>query len=342
MRAAILIAAICYSALALTACTDPARPTSVAEPTSIVAASTAGSTPQASTVSTATPSPTPVRNYAPSGIYVIDARTGKTAQSFTDYRPDAERPLARPRSESEELILPLARTALWTFQPPPGRDRDSATGTLRLRRLDGSLIAEWRDAANADPSSSDDGKVLLVRLEQGWTLVRGERSDVVLSTEQIAVTGLGYTGALNRWVSPQLSPDGRWIAYLERLGPALEYRLRLLDLRTATDEVVAPVRSCQCGASFAPNWTADGAAIVFLDTQDGSITSYTYAITSRQITRLPPGQWPLLVGEVATGATLQSPDGTLIAEFVDHRVVVRTAVGVERSRSEIEIGLMHL
>ena len=165
---------------------------------------------------------------------------------------------------------------------------------------------------------------------------------MVLSTEQIAVTGLGYTGARDRWVSPQLSPDGRWIAYLERLGPALEHRLRLLDLRTATDEVVAPVRSCQCGASFAPNWTADGAAFVFLDTQDGSITSYTYALTNRQITRLPRGQRPPLVGQVVIGPTLQSPDGTLVADFVDHRVVVRTAAGVELSRSEIEINWMHL
>jgi hypothetical protein len=267
--------------------------------------------------------------------------------SFPSGDGRGEYPLARLRTESKELVLPLGRTAMWTFQDDPGQERIAGdhTGILRLRGLDGTLRREWRDAIDDDPSASTDGSMLLVRLQQGWTLFRGESSDVVLSPERIAIAGLGLTGTFPRWGRPQLSPDGRRIAVLERTPMVLELQLRLLDLETKSQQLIAPVRACQCGFNIAPNWLADGAAFIFGDARD-SRRLLRYDIASGSIAEMSGRRELLADSDPGTGVfsdwPLGSPDGSLIAAFEDHRVVVRTAGGAEIAKSTIEIAWLHL
>ena len=84
-----------------------------------------------------------------------------------------------------------------------------------------------------------------------------------------------FSGSYN--ISPALSPDGRWLAYISRNGT--QYKLQLLDL--STDKVYPLTESTMDERpSFAPNsklimyaTQIQGKEVLMTTTLDGKITT---------------------------------------------------------------------
>ncbi len=106
---------------------------------------------------------------------------------------------------------------------------------------------------------------------------------------------------------PQISPDGRWIAYVRRSGDVMTDRFRpsiwLVDARTGDQRplVAGP------GAHSQPRWSPDGDRLAYISTAEGErpqmFVRWMTSGESVRITGLPD----------APSSIAWSPDGSHIA-----------------------------
>jgi dipeptidyl aminopeptidase/acylaminoacyl peptidase len=112
--------------------------------------------------------------------------------------------------------------------------------------------------------------------------------------------------ALEVAADPQISPDGRWIAYIRRSGDIMTDRMRasiwLIDTKTG---VQTPLVT-GTGSHGSPRWSPDGRRLAYVSSSEGSAQLFVRWMdggASARITGLPD----------APGALAWSPDGTRIA-----------------------------
>ncbi|HRL10588.1 MAG TPA: S9 family peptidase [Aggregatilineales bacterium] len=106
---------------------------------------------------------------------------------------------------------------------------------------------------------------------------------------------------------PQVSPDGRWIAYVQRSIDALENRYRTAIYVVATDGGES-VRITQGGSDSQPRWSPDGARLAFTSARGGKPQIYLIRMG------IPGGEAYALTRQ-PNGATspVWSPDGAHLA-----------------------------
>jgi dipeptidyl aminopeptidase/acylaminoacyl peptidase len=106
---------------------------------------------------------------------------------------------------------------------------------------------------------------------------------------------------------PQLSPDGQWIAYVQRSIDTLEnrYRTAIFVVPSSGGESLQLTRS---GADTQPRWSPDGTKLAFTSARGGKPQVYLIRMG------MPGGEAYSLTGQ-PNGATspVWSPDGTHIA-----------------------------
>lgn len=119
-----------------------------------------------------------------------------------------------------------------------------------------------------------------------------------------------FTGAdlfdLSIAADPQISPDGRHIAYVRRANDIMSDRalssIWLIDTQTGGEVPVAG----QNGSAFSPRWSADGKRLAYISTEGGSPQLW--------VRWLDGGESVRLTGLPTTPSTLAwSPDGRSIA-----------------------------
>ena len=107
---------------------------------------------------------------------------------------------------------------------------------------------------------------------------------------------------------PQISPDERWIAYIQRSIHRLEnsYKTNLFIVSTQSDE--APIQLSFSGSDSQPRWSPDGRHIAFVSARSGKPQIYLLRIAS-------PGGEAQALTSMSQGASQPrwSPDGQHIA-----------------------------
>lgn len=138
---------------------------------------------------------------------------------------------------------------------------------------------------------------------------------LILSVPAFAVQATGperlFTGAdlfsLEVASDPQISPDGRWVAYVRRSGDIMTDRFRsaiwLVDTRSGEQIPIA----AGPGAHFSPRWSPDGSRLAYISSAEGG--------SSQLFVRwMASGEAVRLTGlSNAPGSIAWSPDGSQIA-----------------------------
>ena len=146
--------------------------------------------------------------------------------------------------------------------------------------------AQPRTLIPADPSDigiiphgwSPDGKRILVLIH--GPSVSMDRDPTSLAWVTVADGRLQTIKTLEPWrdggsALPRLSRDGRWIAYsaVERQGSS-ERAIHVVDAESGADRKIGIVQ----GSSSSPVWSPDGSHVVFVNHQNGSVTSDLMAL----------------------------------------------------------------
>jgi len=138
---------------------------------------------------------------------------------------------------------------------------------------------------------------------------------LVLSVPALAMQATGperlFTGAdlfsLEVASDPQISADGRWVAYVRRSGDVMTDRFRstiwLVDTRSGEQIPIA----AGPGAHFSPRWSPDGSRLAYISSAEGG--------SSQLFVRwMASGEAVRLTGlSNAPGSIAWSPDGSQIA-----------------------------
>ena len=239
--------------------------------------------------------------YEPDGVYVIDAQTGGVRR--IDIVERMEGPGGR-------LVLVMGRTAVWT----------RSGSALRLEGLDGSVIGEWRSARYDEPTSSADGSVLLLPLDEGWAIQRrdGARQSVLKQGGFDRATPSG--SYFVHWVfGARISPNGRYILYRTyEDAPRDAAVLRVYDIGTGADTVVDTVTPCSgCDGTIVIEWSSDSRAVYFRRT----LTSPTrrFDVASGTAVEVPYEQQRADAYERFIGTVLESSEGaSCVGLLLDH------------------------
>ena len=197
---------------------------------------------------------------------------------------DADLGPGEPRLLTGELPAPAWRD----LTPVPGRALDGAT--LSVSDDGRTAVATWRVA---EPHGSSRSVLVVVDLADGQrrTLADDGSSDVD---------------------EPQLSPDGRTVAYLSerRSSPTEPVDVRLLVVPTdgsAEPREVAPGWDLWAGES---RWTPDGSALLVMADEQGARPVFRVDVATGQVVRL--------TGDRGHYSELQvSPDGRSVYALRD-------------------------
>jgi len=110
---------------------------------------------------------------------------------------------------------------------------------------------------------------------------------------------------LHRVSAPQISPDGKWVAFAVST-PDMQANRNASNLWLISTAGGAPVQLTQSGHDGAPAWSPDGKTLAFLSSRGGSSQVYLLSMS---------GGEPKKLTTLSTGADLfqWSPDGKTIA-----------------------------
>jgi len=110
---------------------------------------------------------------------------------------------------------------------------------------------------------------------------------------------------LHRVSAPQISPDGKWVAFAVST-PDMQANRNASNLWLISTAGGAPVQLTQSGHDGAPAWSPDGKTLAFLSSRGGSSQVYLLSMS---------GGEPKKLTTLSTGADLfqWSPDGRTIA-----------------------------
>jgi dipeptidyl aminopeptidase/acylaminoacyl peptidase len=110
---------------------------------------------------------------------------------------------------------------------------------------------------------------------------------------------------LHRVAEPQVSPDGKWVAYAVAT-PDMEANRNASNIWVVSTEGGAPIQLTQSGHDTLPAWSPDGKMLAFLSSREGSSQVYMLAMDGGEA-----HAWTHL----STGADIVkwSPDGKTIA-----------------------------
>jgi dipeptidyl aminopeptidase/acylaminoacyl peptidase len=110
---------------------------------------------------------------------------------------------------------------------------------------------------------------------------------------------------MHRVAEPQISPDGKWVAYTEAT-PDMDANRNASNIWLASTEGGAPIQMTQSGHDSSPVWSPDGKTIAFLSSRAGESQVYLLSMEGGEA-----HPWTHL----STGADIVkwSPDGKAIA-----------------------------
>ena len=230
-------------------------------------------------------------------LWVINADGSQPRPLVIDYRAHLFEPLWSPdgrsvivRRQEAEFFGAEIRTSIWRYP------RDGGPGT-ELVGPNEQLSYPYVARGPSSPSVSRDGRYLYYQIFTGSGARKSASIDVLsgslqlrridLATKRIESIG----GVIEGGFAPEISPDGRWLAFAQRIPDGiLEYKGHLLtprtalwvrDLETGAERLVAdPVEidAAEDGLKtflVMPkySWAADGRSIVF--SQGGQIRRVT-------------------------------------------------------------------
>jgi dipeptidyl aminopeptidase/acylaminoacyl peptidase len=110
---------------------------------------------------------------------------------------------------------------------------------------------------------------------------------------------------MHRISEPQISPDGKWVAYTVAT-PDLDANRNVTDIWMVSTSGGAPTQLTRSGHDSSPVWSPDGKTIAFLSSRSGEAQVYLLSLEGGEAQRLT---------KLSTGADLVkwSPDGKTIA-----------------------------
>jgi len=110
---------------------------------------------------------------------------------------------------------------------------------------------------------------------------------------------------MHRISEPQISPDGKWVAYTVAT-PDLDANRNVTDIWMVSTSGGAPTQLTRSGHDSSPVWSPDGKSIAFLSSRSGEAQVYLLSLEGGEAQRLT---------KLSTGADLVkwSPDGKTIA-----------------------------
>ena len=130
--------------------------------------------------------------------------------------------------------------------------------------------------------------------------------------------------AMHRLSGPQISPDGKWIAY-EVGTPNLEANRVVRDIWLVSAEGGEARQITRGGSDTRPRWSPDGKRIAFLSSRDSEQQVYWITLDGGDANRLTS-----LSGGADT--ELWSPDGKWIAFFRASIPIVKTRPATRNAR----------
>ncbi|HEV2197686.1 MAG TPA: S9 family peptidase [Candidatus Acidoferrum sp.] len=110
---------------------------------------------------------------------------------------------------------------------------------------------------------------------------------------------------MHRVAEPQISPDGKWIAYTVAT-PDMDANRNASNIWMVSTAGGAPQQLTQSGHDSSPVWSSDGKTIAFLSSRSGDAQVYLLSLEGGEAQRLT---------KLSTGADIVkwSPDGKIIA-----------------------------
>ena len=246
---------------------------------------------------------------APARIEIRNLQTGERT-TLAGGVSDAGTP-GRPAA----VLSPDARSLAYTWLDP------QLKGTGLLQVIGVEKGAQPRTLIPADPSDigiiphawSPDGRRILVLIHGPSASM--DRDPTSLAWVNVADGTKRTIKTLEPWrdgamASPRLSRNGRWIAYSAVVQQGSDERaIYVVDAENGAERPIAKAP----GSSSSPVWSPDGAYVISVNRQHGSLTSDLLALDASA-----PAAAPVLLEKGFSGAPVAvSTDGTLYSMEFD-------------------------
>ena len=287
-------------------------------------------------------------------LWVMNSDGGEPRPLVIDVRAHLYEPLWSPdgrsvivRRQEAEFADATVRTTIWRYPV------DGGPGT-ELVQSNEQLSYPYYARGPSSPSISRDGRYLYYQVFPGTGARKSASIDVLAGSMQLRRLDLetrrveSLTGPLEGGFAPEISPDGRWLAFAQRIpdgalvfkGHKLTPRtaLWLRDLETGAERLVAdPVEIDAAEDGLKTHlvlpkyaWAADGQSIVFA--QGGHIRRVNVA--SGAVETIPfTAEVRRTISEMVRGTT-RIRDDSLTVRFIrwpsaspDQRQVAFQALG---------------